>query len=108
MPEPMTDDEFANIASIYEGIAATSGATLTRGQADVLKLLTEVKRLRAERAAMLDVIEAVQAAVATEVDDGAVYCRSCGSWADADTCLAAGARTKIARVYDLMGDDDAC
>ena len=56
--------------------------------------------------AMLDAIEAVQAAVATEVYDGAVYCRSCGSWVDADTCLAAEARTKIARVYTLIGDDD--
>ena len=70
---------------------------------EVCDLEDEARRLRDERSAMLDALEAVQAAVATEVYDGAVYCRSCGSWVDADTCLAAEARTKIARVYTLIG-----
>ena len=41
-------DRLEEIRAIYQGIAEVPGATLTRGQADVLWLLREVDRARSE------------------------------------------------------------
>ena len=92
----MTDVEFANIASIYEGITVASGATLTRAQADVLKLLTEVKRLQEERKDMLYVIEAAkQVVTSSQVDNF-----------DSFTHRMRDLNSVLVWFRDLIGDDD--
>ena len=101
VPEPMTDDDLAAIERLLMyGVIGTdpadaSGAT-TDDVAEVAgDLLAEVKRLQEERSAMLDVIEAAEAAL----DRKSLHTEPCGC----ANCLLSDA---LARVCYLIGDDD--
>ena len=102
MSEPMTDDDLAAIERLLmHGVIGTdpanaSGATIADVAESAIDLLAEVKRLQEERSAMLDVIEAAEAAL----DRKSLHTEPC----ECANCLLLDA---LARFYDLIGGDDA-
>lgn len=72
--EPLTDEELEAILS-REGLQAVALDELRAANAtDLLRLISEVRRLRAEKAALLNCAHAIHTPV-TSVD----WCRKCGA-----------------------------
>ena len=72
---------------------------------DLLELVAEVVCLQAERAVMLDVIEAAHLAVGRDVVDGLAYCRLCDYSIDLCKCDLGELSDALARFDDLLGTD---
>jgi hypothetical protein len=110
MADQMTDGDLTEIAERHATRIYGHHVRAEWAYYEIPALIAEVRRLRGEHAAMLDVIEAAEMAVSPklmgsahqEAGRDAGYCDAClRPW----PCEGAALSDALARFYDLIGDD---